>query len=57
MPKPKRRPTWTIRASSRSYEVGEHEGQHFFSMEFVEGGSLAKKVSEGQCRRARRPDW
>lgn len=29
------------------YEVGEHEGQHFFSMGFVEGQSLAHKVSGG----------
>jgi len=30
------------------YEVGEHEGQHFFSMKLVEGGSLAGKLASGQ---------
>lgn len=29
------------------YEVGQHEGQHFFSMGFVDGGSLAKRVAMG----------
>ena len=29
------------------YEVGEFKGQHFFSMGFVEGGSLAEQVKDG----------
>ena len=30
------------------YEVGEHEGQHYFSMKLIEGGSLAKRVASGE---------
>lgn len=29
------------------YEIGEHEGQYFFSMGFVEGQSLAQRVATG----------
>ncbi|MCA9072322.1 MAG: serine/threonine protein kinase, partial [Planctomycetaceae bacterium] len=29
------------------YEVGEYEGQHYFSMAYVEGPSLAKAVENG----------
>ncbi len=29
------------------HEIGEHQGQHYFSMAFVEGQSLAKKLAEG----------
>ncbi|MFI5454553.1 MAG: serine/threonine-protein kinase, partial [Isosphaerales bacterium] len=29
------------------YEVGQHEGQHYFSMGYVEGQSLAQRVAAG----------
>ena len=29
------------------YEVGQHKGQHFFSMGFVEGQSLAQRLADG----------
>ena len=29
------------------YEVGHHEGQHYFSMGFVEGQSLSQRLAEG----------
>lgn len=29
------------------YEVGQHKGQHFFSMGLVEGDSLSRRVAEG----------
>jgi len=29
------------------YEVGQHDGQHYFSMGFVEGQSLSQRISSG----------
>ncbi len=29
------------------YELGEHEGQHYFSMGFVEGQSLSQRLADG----------
>jgi hypothetical protein len=29
------------------FEVGQHEGQHFYAMGFIEGSSLADRVSQG----------
>jgi serine/threonine-protein kinase len=29
------------------YEVGQHEGQHFYSMGFVEGSTLASRLAAG----------
>jgi WD40 repeat protein/tetratricopeptide (TPR) repeat protein/tRNA A-37 threonylcarbamoyl transferase component Bud32 len=32
------------------FEVGQHEGQHYFSMGFVEGESLAQRLTAGPLR-------
>jgi serine/threonine protein kinase len=29
------------------HEVGEHDGQHFFSMQFIEGRTLAQRLADG----------
>jgi WD40 repeat protein len=29
------------------FEVGQHDGQHFFSMAFIEGNSLAQRLADG----------
>ena len=38
------------------FEVGEHEGHHYFSMAFVEGREPGAQAERGHaCRRARPP--
>ena len=40
-------PVWNIQGIVPIYDIGEHAGQHYFSMGFVSGGSLAEKVKSG----------
>ena len=39
------------------FEVGQHEGQHYFSMKFVAGESLDKRPKEYLPILAARPSW
>jgi len=50
----KRPPTSQHPKHRRDHEVGEHGGQHYFSMDYVAGRDLGSLVKEGRCRRGRR---
>jgi serine/threonine protein kinase len=39
------------------FEVGEHQGRPFLSMEFCPAGSLDRKLAGPRCRRAKRLGW
>jgi serine/threonine protein kinase/WD40 repeat protein len=39
------------------YEIGEHEGQHFFSMEFVEGSNLAQLLKDNPVGAVRAAEY
>ena len=39
------------------FEVGQHEGQHYFSMGFVEGQSLSQRLADGPLPAERPPIW
>ena len=39
------------------FEVGQHEGQHYFSMGFIEGRSLSQRLAGGPLPAARPPTW